>query len=189
MAVMRGLHAAMVNDPLPARTAGQAVGQGAQGFVKGLLDVPVVGGIIKGVANTIDWAGEDDRARAQIAGGQSGRLPVQQRVVLIRQLLSGSCGDEDEQAITRIFRESTADEMVQMADAVDIETLYSKIDGKELDVFIRTVRPMFRRWTEARSEAGELQRIIDRFGVSKLRDELGDHKARLNALLSRAGRS
>jgi hypothetical protein len=199
------------NPPLPGRTVGEAAGQFGVDLLRGF---PIVRPLVEGIGRAVSSASDDDRARAQINAGETTRLPVSQRIVMLRNMLSGPTLDADERAIIRMFGESTASEQVQMADAVNIEDLYGDIDGEELGLFIEAIRPMYRQWDQARKlqhvwkrlrgwtrwweervvltileECSdlELRSIVDAVGVDRLHDELDDYPARLTPLLRRAG--
>lgn len=161
------------------------------------------------------WATEDDRAAETANEPAAASLPLSQRVVLLQQLLSGATGDEDERAILRILRTSTAEDRERMVDTVDVERLYTDVDGAEFDGLLLALFPVYARWSEerclrhiqrrlngwtqeweervvlqvlhARGDA-ELRRLVERVGVDTLRDELGDHGPLLEAILRRASR-
>jgi hypothetical protein len=161
------------------------------------------------------WATEDDRAVETANGPSLATLPVSQRVVLLQQLLSGATGDEDELAILRILRTSSFEDRERMVDAINVERLYSDIDGLEFDGLLLALLPVYARWSDerclqhiqrrlngwtqeweeevvlqvlhARGDAG-LRYLVDRVGVDTLRDELRDHGHLLEALLRRANR-
>jgi hypothetical protein len=63
-------------------------------------------------------------------------------VLLIQELLSGVTGDDDEQAIIKIFENAKPDERNRLADTIGYERLYDKVDGVELDR-LYALLPMF----------------------------------------------
>jgi hypothetical protein len=177
--------------------------------------MPIVAPILRGVLHAIDSTQEDDRARDTAARG-TGSIPVGERVVLLRQLLDGPTGGDDELAIIKIFRDAIPAEQAELARLVPLERVYDDVDGDNLRTLIRVLRPMygfwktdekiahlrkrFAGWTKGWEEevaltvleecdSEELRTVIAAIGRARIEDELGDHRSRLDPILRRSGSS
>lgn len=74
---------------------------------------------------------DDDGARAAVAAGKHTTASATTKQGWIKQLMDGSCGDDDELAIIRIITASTPADAIAMVDALGYSNLWDKIDGAE----------------------------------------------------------
>jgi Domain of unknown function (DUF4157) len=74
---------------------------------------------------------DDDGVRAAVAAGKHTSASATTKRDWIKQLLDGSCGDDDEAAIIRILGASTPGDVATIVDGVGYGTLWDKVDGAE----------------------------------------------------------
>lgn len=75
----------------------------------------------------------DNKARAVVSKGLFKGTGLDIRILLIREMLSGFTGDDDEQAILEILKDATAKERKTVAERIGLEELYDNFHGSELD--------------------------------------------------------
>lgn len=84
-----------------------------------------------------DYTDSDNKARAVVGHWKRGDsrfiLTPQRKILLIRELLSGFTGDDDEQAILDLLRGSGGDEQGRIIAAVGEGALHSNLHGAEQD--------------------------------------------------------
>jgi Domain of unknown function (DUF4157) len=197
------------NTLVPEASAAEQIGMATKNTV---INMPVVAPLLRGALHAIDSAQEDDRARETAARG-TGSVPVGERVVLLRQLLDGPTGGDDELAIIKIFRDAIPAEQAELARLAPLERIYDDVDGDNLRTLIRVLRPMYGFWTTDEKIAhlrkrftgwtkgweeevaltvleecdpDELRTVIAAIGRARIEDELGDHRSRLDPILRRS---
>lgn len=86
----------------------------------------------------------DNKARAIVNKGMHKDLSLAIRVKLIQEMLSGSTGDDDEQAILKILEDASPLDREVIVERVGYDRLDSKIDGEEHDRLLKIVAGMHR---------------------------------------------
>ncbi len=99
------------------------------------------------VGHIEDHYDSDNKAREVVRRWQRGNvlyiLPIQRKVLLIKEMLSGFTSGDDAQGILTLLRGSTEAEFTEILNRVGIGTLYSSIQGeeqKQLDTIVATHR-------------------------------------------------
>lgn len=196
--------------PISSPTIGELFDEAKVGLGLIIKSLPIIGPAFRGAVGLVDSLSEDDRARDTAALGTSD-MPISRRVLLVKQLLSGFTGDDDEQAIIKIFSGVLGADQDQIAAGASLERIYSAVDGEELHQLINVLRPMYREWSTERklehlrkrlkgwtreweedvcltilevSDPLELKKIVDTLGRRELEDELGGSKGRLHAIFA-----
>jgi hypothetical protein len=84
-----------------------------------------------------DYTDSDNKARAVVRlwkrGDSQFILTQSRKILLIREMLSGFTGDDDERAILDLLRGSSVDERARVIAAVGEEALHSNLHGDEQD--------------------------------------------------------
>ena len=75
----------------------------------------------------------DNKARDVVRKKLFKGLDLEVRILLIDEMLTGSAGDDDEDAILVILRDATPKERETIAERIGYDRLYSKFDGEQLD--------------------------------------------------------
>jgi len=102
-----------------------------------------------------DNTDSDNKARAIVKvwrlGGGKYILTDQRKALLIREMQSGACGDDDENAILEILERSHNYELSHIfgAGGVSAKKLYSDFDGHELDLLVDFFQRRFEGGMEA----------------------------------------
>ncbi|MEI7995550.1 MAG: hypothetical protein WCH01_11680 [Methylococcaceae bacterium] len=152
---MRTLKAALDNFPttLPTPTAVGAIvaALGGVGTTFGdllttITNLPDAFADIIDISNILNTS-DDDKARQLISElnsqGMLARVAFTVKLKLVNALLSGSTGDEDEDAILRVMEAAKAydqAELYQLTAAATWDSLYSSVDGEQYDQLVNTLQ-------------------------------------------------
>jgi hypothetical protein len=74
---------------------------------------------------------DDDGARAAVAAGKASAASTATKEIWIREMLKGSCGDDDEQAIIRVLSATAPADVISIVDKIGYGVIWDKVDGAE----------------------------------------------------------
>ena len=84
-----------------------------------------------------DFSNSDNKARAVVnhwaQGGTKFNLTPERKLLLVKEMLSGSTGDDDELAILEVFNRSSNDDLNSLFARLTVKELEHAFDGDELD--------------------------------------------------------
>ena len=193
------------------------VGQGLKYIVLDVIaPAPALGVMFTGAFNEVN-AGSDASSAAAIAeGGHARDLQPGVREQVLLHLMSGPTDDAAIQlALVRVVSGASVEERLRLVDRVGIEDLYQCLDDDTTQPFLRLMAPVYALWPAERrlehlrqrllgwtqgweeqvvltileaSSPQELTQFVRQIGEATLRDELGDHRVRLEQLMRRATR-
>ncbi len=86
----------------------------------------------------------DNKAREVVLRGMHGTQSLNIRILLIREMLSGFTGDDDEQAIITILNDATPTDQERIIESVGTEELLGDFQGEERDRLYRILAQVSR---------------------------------------------
>lgn len=126
--------------------------------------------VLKNTSDIEDDFDSDNKARAVVLQGLYSKLSVQIRVLLVKELLSGFTGDDDEQAILILLENAASlKERESIAEKVTYAALYDNFHGKELDS-LYALLPMLKTFhprEEKETTVHTLQKYIKKWEKDK----------------------
>ncbi len=130
-----------------------------------------------------DYNESDNKARAVVRHWKRGDsqylLPPKRKILLIREMLSGFTGDDDELAILDLLKGSPDAEVDQILAAISVSTLDSALQGEEQD---RLDAFMAARRKRQPTPAGRDEETFDPQTISELQQHFTENSEAVNRL-------